>query len=97
MLDVAQAVNLLPNLPSIGIAGKVGSRIASGIAPTPCKLGQTATNSGNDRTGIELSAASDVIVGSAFPVKAKGPLTILVNEPFEMGATGLEPVTPSVS
>jgi hypothetical protein len=97
MLDVAQAVNVLPALPDVSTVENISGRIAPGIAPTPGNPGQIAANTGNDRTGIKLSMAAEVIVGSALPVNEKGPLTIPVNGPSEVGATGLEPVTPSVS
>lgn len=97
MLDVAQAVNVLPALPDVSTVEKLSGRIAPGIAPTPGNPGQIAANTGNDRTGIKLSVAAEVIVGSALPVNEKGPLTVPVNEPLGVGATGLEPVTPSVS
>ncbi len=37
------------------------------------------------------------IDATSIPVKRKGPLTSAVNGPMQVGATGLEPVTPSVS
>jgi hypothetical protein len=94
MLDVAQAVNALPALPAV--RGTVG-RIAPGIAPTPRNPGQSEGIPGNDPADVELSRAAEEIVGSALRINGKGPLTVPVNEPLRVGATGLEPVTPSVS
>jgi hypothetical protein len=91
MLDVARAVAAVPALPAVTGAP---DRIAPEIAPTSCN---PERNTGNDQTGIELSEAAEVIVRSALPDNTKGPLTVLVNEPLGVGATGLEPVTPSVS
>ena len=44
-----------------------------------------------------MNQVAKKIVASALPVNEKGPLTIPVKEPSEVGATGFEPVTPSVS
>src|SRR5687767_9608163 len=69
LLDVARAVNALPALPP------AAGRIAPRIAPTPGTPGLNGGNAGNDQAEIGLSGAAEVVVGSAFPVNARGPLT----------------------
>jgi integrase len=98
MLDVARAVAALPALPTVGsVRSADASQIAPKIAPTRCNPAQSGAIPGNGLAGIELSGEAREIVGSALPVNEKGPLTVPVNEPVGVGATGLEPVTPSVS
>jgi hypothetical protein len=46
---------------------------------------------------IRTVDATQSVAATSSLVKRKGPLTGAVNGPVKMGATGLEPVTPSVS
>jgi len=96
-LDVASAVEALPALPTIATVFQPSRQIAPGIAPTPVRLGRTKGIRGNNQTADGASPGMDAIVATAMPVNEKGPLTVPVNEPCGVGATGLEPVTPSVS
>ena len=46
---------------------------------------------------VKTSASSSDAAITAYPVKRKGPLTTAVNGLLQVGATGLEPVTSSLS
>jgi integrase len=106
LLDVRGALDVLPALPldgtdgeavqATGTEGETG-KFAPGFAPTWCKPGHTEatvdkTRGGNGHTGQE----SDIAV-SGCADKGKHPLTTVVSGCHGVGATGLEPVTPSVS
>src|SRR5262249_49351517 len=98
LLDVAKAVAALPAIPRVGSPGtKKGDQFAPEFAPIPCNPMQTGAIPGNNQADDGLSKGFAGIVGSALPVNKKGPVTTPVNEPSGVGATGLEPVTPSVS
>jgi len=98
MLDVAKAVAALPAIPPVGSAGPTESgQFAPGFTPIPGNSVQNGGTTGNVQADDGLSEGLEAIVGTALPVNDKGPLTIPVNEPVGVGATGLEPVTPSVS
>jgi integrase len=110
LLDVRGALDALPLLPltagpagdqetgrATGTYGEAPGLVAPVVAPTFDEPEQswsttgkmnTAKESGEGGAGIAISAAGD---------SKKGPLTIPVNDPLGVGATGLEPVTPSVS
>jgi hypothetical protein len=94
MLDVARAVDALPALPPVE---KAGERIAPEIAPSRCNPGHVEGNPGNGLASGRMMVAGDLVVGSALPVNEKGPVTTPVTGPSQVGATGFEPVTPSVS
>jgi hypothetical protein len=105
LLDLAGALKALPNLPlndqTPNNSGKLTdtgrSVVAPTVAPTRCNGGQSKSNlhkSANDYEHERDSRRFDV---SRDGVKTRNPLTKAVNGCREMGATGLEPVTPSVS
>ncbi len=86
LLDVRGALNALPSL-----------ALAPTLAPTPDKSVQAGSSPGKPTGGGGGRAAGVAIDANACPVKTKGPLSPPDNGPGGVGATGLEPVTPSVS
>ncbi len=80
-----------------GTDGRGPAEFAPKFAPTPDNSGKSGSISvgmaGQDEDGDEAESL-DV---SACPVKGKSPLTTAVNGLLEVGDTGLEPVTPSLS
>ena len=104
LMDVAGALDALPTLPLNGPAtecgrmtGTDGRSVAPTVAPTRCNGGQTESTTGNlVKVWAALSERAARAVTS-MPVKAKDSLTTGVNESGRVGATGFEPVTPSVS
>jgi integrase len=109
LLDVRGALDALPALhlgggqaegEAIRATGTddAGARtVAPTVAPTWCNGSQTgATADKATGTGSEGSDGDGIDVTSS-PVKGKHPLTTAVNGCPQVGATGLEPVTPSVS
>jgi hypothetical protein len=109
LLDVRGALDVLPTLPlDVGFGvpeaaratGTAGGELLQSILPTilnEYKPGQSEGIAGKVNTGGERSEWADAIAANGTAGKAKGPLTSVVNGPSRMGATGLEPVTPSVS
>jgi len=110
LLDIRGALDALPALPLTGSSGSgreaaratdSDDHLARMVAPT---VAPTLDNSSTelsfavktvgDRNAREEVLALDVTSGT---VKTKQPLTIPVSGCSEVGATGLEPVTPSVS
>ena len=61
----------------------------------PARLG--VEEQGKVNAGGESVEGADTIAANGKAVKAKEPLTSAVNGSLRVGATGLEPVTPSVS
>jgi integrase len=109
LLDVRGALDALPALPlqgdqaegetvrATGTDSTLARTLAPTLAPTWCKRKQSKTIPGKrEETGTENALPDDIAV-SGLPVKTKQPLTSAVSGCLEMGATGLEPVTPSVS
>ena len=106
LLDVRGALDVLPALPlggndqeaarATGTEGEAG-KFAPKFAPTRYKPGQWGATADKMAESGESRGAADVLAVSGVPGKSKGPLTTAVNGPFGVGATGLEPVTPSVS
>jgi len=110
LLDVAGAVEALPNLPLENGTKGVGnvlsptgtddltpSPLVPVLVPTagkPCILGAILDKVTADTAKIGKAVAAAV---SACPVKRKSPLTTAVNGLHPVGATGLEPVTSSLS
>ena len=110
LLDVAGAVQSLPNLPlgngreiqanalsATGTDESMDSAFAPGFAPTGGKPrilqaldGKTASKTDKKLDGGPFAVRST-------PVNTKGPLSIAVSEPLAVGASGLEPPTPSLS
>ncbi len=112
LLDVRGALDVLPELPldaerpgsEAGQAtGTDGPQrdwckpLAPTLAPTPDNSVQAETKPVNKVVGRRAGAAAGSVVVSGTADKRKGPLTTPVSGPAGVGATGLEPVTPSVS
>jgi len=109
MGDVAKAVSLLPDLamqseeptaPSTEKAD-IGANpelpFAPEFAPTRVQGGQNVTNPDiMSDMAVKKNVVPSIDV-SACPGKRKGPLSSADNDPFGVGDTGLEPVTPSLS
>jgi integrase len=106
LLDVRGALDVLPALPlaaaeegagratgTEGVAGK----FAPGFAPTRCKPGPTVATADTRAGGDGLGAQAKALAASATGDKRKHPPKIPVSGCQVVGATGLEPVTPSVS
>jgi hypothetical protein len=106
LLDVRGALDVLPTLPldgtdreasrATGTEGEAG-KFAPEFAPTRCKPVQTGTAVDNTRRGEHHTGQASGIAVTSSSVKGKHPLTSAVSGCPQMGATGLEPVTPSVS
>lgn len=110
LLDVWGALDALPALPldgaergavaATGTEGETARTLAPLLALTRCKLVQAESTAGNSEAGKDTmtpGAAAGKIAGKSTPDKRKGPLTFSVSSPLGVGATGFEPVTPSVS
>ena len=113
LLDVRGALDVLPTLSlDAGQQGRETIRVtgtdatppahrvqlvAPTVAPTICNRGQFGAPAVNMARVDGSTEKKSRLAVSGFPVNTKGPLTIPVNSPLEVGATGLEPVTPSVS
>jgi hypothetical protein len=109
LLDVRGALETLPSLPlegeqpegeslqATGTDSKPVRALAPTLAPTPDNSVQAETIpvnfGGNNGVGVEKES----LAVSACPVKTKHPLATPVSGCHRVGATGLEPVTPSVS
>jgi integrase len=109
LLDVRGALGALPNLPldptreaerATGTTGNFRQGVyslAPTLAPTQDKLGQTGALT-DKMTGIRGTGCEEAgCAATSSPDKRKGRLSPADNRPASMGATGLEPVTPSVS
>ncbi len=112
LLDVHGALDALPTLPldgkqpqtetlqatgTNGISDVLIRLVAPTVAPTTDFSGQSGSI-GVKTAGLPISGEGDGSVAvSGNAVKGKDPLTIPVSGSSRVGATGLEPVTPSVS
>jgi hypothetical protein len=106
LLDVRGALDVLPALPldgtdreaaqATGTEGEAG-KFAPEFAPTRCKPVQTETTVDKSRRGEDHTGPASGIAVSGCVDKGKHPPTTAVNGCPQVGATGLEPVTPSVS
>ena len=105
---VRGALDVLPALPIGGDqsnavratgtdAGAAARKFAPGFAPATDNRGQTLSFPDKTNSGGLMSKAKEMLAVSGCPVNAKDPLTIAVNGSVAVGATGFEPVTPSVS
>jgi hypothetical protein len=72
-------------------------RFAPKFAPTAGKMGPSETLADKMTDQAKKNATCSDIAASAYPVKRNSPLTTPVNELRQVGATGLEPVTSSLS
>jgi integrase len=113
LLDVRGALDALPALPLGGEAMEgeamratgtdplppalLGATVAPTVAPTRCNRMQSESTPVKTAGGRQVSAPTSAVAATSIPVKHKGPLITAVSGPAGMGATGLEPVTPSVS
>ena len=112
LLDVRGALDTLPALPldgntpeaqtvrATGTGGnldKVVHLVAPTVAPTWCNGTQSGTTADKGTAAGQSAGDGNGIDVTSSPVKTKHPLTSAVNGCPQMGATGLEPVTPSVS
>ncbi len=106
LLDVRGALDVLPSLSldgneqeairatgTDGVAGKFAPK----FAPAGCKLVQTGATEDRSADGAEQAAQTERLAVSRCPDKRKQPLPKEDNGCQGVGATGLEPVTPSVS
>src|SRR5262249_29779157 len=106
LLDVRGALDVLPALPldgtgleaarATGTDGGAG-KFAPKFAPTRCKPVQTETTSDNLKGKNDDSKQAETAAVSGCPDKRRHPPTVAVSGCQGVGATGLEPVTPSVS
>jgi integrase len=106
LLDVHGALDVLPGLPLVGggeeqqratgTAGLKGA-LALGLAPKADNSGNLWSSGDKRATKSLAQAGTSPIDVSACPVNRKTPLTTAVNGDLEVGDTGLEPVTPSLS
>jgi hypothetical protein len=109
LLDVRGALDMLPALLLGGERTKGEAVRATGTDPLPpAPLGATVAPTGCNRRQFESSpvkqgggrkraVTTGAVAVTSIPVKTNQPLTSAVSGFLEMGATGLEPVTPSVS
>ena len=105
LMDVAGALDALPTLPlsplsneSERMTGTDGARtLTPTLTPGVFNKGQTGASPGNLLKVVDALSERAAVAVTSKPVKAKDSLTSAVNESHRMGATGLEPVTPSVS
>jgi hypothetical protein len=108
LLDVRGALDVLPELPlgagpadaarATGTDAESAARtVAPTVAPTIDNPGQALSFSDRTNSGGLMGKAKAMLAVSGCPVNAKDSLTIAVNESCEVGTTGFEPVTPSVS
>ncbi len=106
LLDVRGALGVLPTLPLDGpgagtqagvLTGTDPGAVAPAVAPATVPLGHSPSIAVHNRAGVGISGKGGHVVGSATAVNGSGPLSSADNGPSRVGATGLEPVTPSVS
>jgi integrase len=112
LLDVRGALDALPLLPleegtpedvadqatgTEGLFRQDVYSLAPTLAPTPDKSVQEGTIPVTFKADDSAGRESEMLAASACPDKRKHPLTIPVSGCQGLGATGLEPVTPSVS
>jgi integrase len=112
LLDVRGALDALPALPidrdtaegeALRATGTDDPQrnpvqlVAPTVAPTRCNGTQSGAIADNRSRESRTDEATGDVAATSKPVKSKGPLTSAVNGPVRVGATGLEPVTPSVS
>ena len=111
LMDVAGALDALPTLSlaaeqtnSVLATGTddSGSRMVSNlvtptVTPTPYKSGQIEASTGNLYKVVKALTGKTRLDVTSMPVNEKDPLTRVVSGSSVMGATGFEPVTPSVS
>jgi hypothetical protein len=112
LLDVRGALDALPALPLTGgpaesecgkatgtdnLPAKEGNFVAPTVAPTPYNSGQSGASAGKTAGEGRGAGRGSHLAASGVPVNRKDSLTSAVNESHQVGATGLEPVTPSVS
>jgi integrase len=71
--------------------------LAPTLAPTPDNLVQAESSAGKSGERGRRAAGARADAASGSPVNGKGLLTGVVSSPVRVGATGLEPVTPSLS
>jgi integrase len=106
LLDVHGALDVLPGLPLVGggeeqqratgTAGLKGA-LAPGLAPKADNSGNLWSSGDKRATKSLAQAGTSPIDVSACPVNRKTPLTTADNGVLQVGDTGLEPVTPSLS
>jgi len=92
--DVAEAVSRLPEL---SVSPQASAQYSPESAPKIVRTGQKVTNHDNLSESAGNKNADSSIDVKSCPDTRKGPLTTPVNDPFAVGDTGLEPVTPSLS
>jgi integrase len=86
-----------------GTEGKPGNPdrnvrlLAPTLAPTPDNLVQAESSAGKGGGQGRRAPGARADAASRSPVNGKGLLTTPVSSPVRVGATGLEPVTPSLS
>ncbi len=110
LLDVAGAMEALPSLPlgrgpqteavalrATGTDDSTASPLAPTLAPTAGKTRPLQSIVDKIASAAGKSGATDSVAVSACPVKRNNPLTSAVNGLLDVGDTGLEPVTPSLS
>src|SRR5262249_53277144 len=84
-------------LPATGTDAEAARKFVPGFVPTQGNSGQTVSTAGKG-TGARRGASEGTgIDATSSPVNRKGRLSSPDNRPALVGATGLEPVTPSVS
>jgi hypothetical protein len=107
LLDVRGALDALPTLAldaeptgqanAMKRTGTDDAPLAPTLAPTLDNRGTRLSITDKVNTESDERQVERSIVVSADADKTKNPLTFAVNGCLQMGATGLEPVTPSVS
>jgi integrase len=109
LLDVRGALNTLPALPlqgdpnegeaarATGTVGETVRTLAPTLAPSWCKRGQTGSTTVKPAGDEKPATEGDRLDASGCGDKRKHPPTMPVSGCHQVGATGLEPVTPSVS
>jgi integrase len=75
----------------------VGPAVAPTVAPTRCNRGQSGTSTDNLAGQGGFAELVRSLGASGTGDKTKEPLTTTASGPVGLGATGLEPVTPSLS
>jgi hypothetical protein len=112
LLDVRGALDALPSLPVDGEQGNRQALLATGtegvatpspnlvaptVAPNGCNRGQSRTTAAKTAVDGKPAVKGNQLGVSNSADKRKHPPTFPVNGCQGVGATGLEPVTPSVS
>jgi len=110
LLDVAGAVESLPALPlsagtqmepdavsATGTDDLTPSPLVPNLVPATAKRGPLQSIVGQMTRGTAEMAGDESTAGKVFPIKQLRPLSIVDNGRSEVGDTGLEPVTPSLS